>query len=154
MISDDLGRPTTMTVKQATPYLFFDGQAKDAIALYQRTLGAKVEGLMTYAQMPEEAGVCTPVDRERIMHALLHIDAARVMVSDRTSEQPTKDNSNVHIVLDFTDVEDMTKKFDALASTGSVHMPIHDAFWEDKFGGLQDEFGVNWMFICSSSANT
>ncbi len=85
------------------------------------------------------------------MHAMLRIDRAQVMVSDRTSKQEPSAGSNVHVVLDFTDPVEMARRFDALASTGTVHMAIHDAFWGDKFGALQDKYGVHWMFTCALS---
>ena len=138
-----------MTVKQATPYLFFDGQARDAIRLYQRALSAKVEGLMTYADMPQSVGSCAPSDKSRVMHALLHIDNARIMISDRTSDQSGPAESDVHIVLDFADAADMAAKFAALSESGEVLQAIHDAFWGDKFGVVRDVHGVRWMFTCA-----
>lgn len=79
------------------------------------------------------------------MHALLHLDTARIMISDRISERAAPG----HVVLDFTDVDDMARRFDALAKSGTVEMAIHDAFWGDKFGALRDKRGVQWLFTCA-----
>lgn len=38
-------------IKSATAYLFFNGNASEAVELYQRALGAKVEGLMRYGDV-------------------------------------------------------------------------------------------------------
>ena len=54
----------------------------------------------------------------------------------------------MQIVLDFADVEEMTKAFDALSEGGKVTLPLQDTFWGAKFGLLTDAYGVNWMFNC------
>ena len=73
--------PTTMTVRSATPYLFFNGNAAQALALYERTLGAKVEGLQRYGDAPDVVQ-CAELDKERVMHAFVRIGEATLMVSD------------------------------------------------------------------------
>jgi PhnB protein len=86
-------RPRTeeleMSIRQLTPYLFFNGTAEEALKHYEQALGAKVEGLMRYRDMPPESGTCPPEDKDRVMHALVHIGEARVMVSDVTRGSPS-----------------------------------------------------------------
>lgn len=133
-----------MTIKAAIPYLFFDGDAEDALKLYERALGARVEGLMHYDQMPKEAGP-PGVDPKRVMHALVHIGQARFMASDVPTAGARSASSNVEITLEFDDVAEMTRAFERLAEGGSVTMAIHDAFWGDKFGAVVDPYGIHWM---------
>jgi PhnB protein len=87
-----------------------------------------------------------------VIHALLRFDEAVVMVSDVPADMPATAGDNVQVNLDFDDVEDMTRKFDALAATGRVKMGLHDAFWGARFGMLVDEFGIHWMFHCATKA--
>ena len=136
-----------MSVTQLTPYLFFDGQADQAIRFYQEALGAQVDGLLRYDQLPAGAGTCPPEDKQRVMHALLRLGGASLMVSDSPTGQPTA-SSGVHVNIGFDDADEMARRFRALAEGGSVTMDLHDAFWGDKFGALQDRFGVHWMFTC------
>ena len=51
-------------------YLFFDGQCAEAMRFYERTLGGRMEALMTYAQSPDPAA-CAPGDKDRVMHACI-----------------------------------------------------------------------------------
>lgn len=145
-----------MTIKAATPYLFFDGNAEQALSLYRETLGARVEGLMRYDQMPQDAGSSNsePVDGRRIMHALVHLGEAQVMVSDSPYPGLRSPGSNVEVTLDFSDPDEMSRAFTALASGGNVKAAIHDAFWGDKFGALVDRFGIHWMFVHSPSKDS
>lgn len=138
----------SMSIKAATPYLSFDGAAEAAIELYTRALGAQVQGeVMRYAQMPADTGTCAAEDQQRIMHASLRIGEASLMLSDVPSSQPAPAQSKVSVCLEFDDIEQMRRSFDALADGGTVVLAIHDAFWGAKFGLVNDKFGINWMFI-------
>jgi uncharacterized glyoxalase superfamily protein PhnB len=55
---------------------------------------------------------------------------------------------NVQIALDFTELAEMARAFQALASGGKVTLPIQDTFWGAEFGMLTDVYGVRWMFNC------
>ena len=141
-----------MSIKRATPYLFFNGTAGEAIAHYTRALGAESEGVMSYADMPAEAGTCAPEDRDRVMHASLRIGDAQVMLGDiRRDRPPLPARSNVDITLEFDDTTEQAEKFEALAAGGTVVMKLHDVFWGGKFGVLKDKFGIQWMFTSSPS---
>ncbi|HLT35729.1 MAG TPA: VOC family protein [Enhygromyxa sp.] len=140
-----------MSIKQVTPYLSFNGTAEAAIALYTRALGAEVQGLLRYAEMPAEAGTCAPADKQRVMHACLRIGEAQLMLSDVPESQPVPTETNVNVCLELDDIDEMQRKFEALAAGGTVVMNIHDAFWGSKFGMLKDQFGVDWMFIGNAS---
>ena len=82
------------------------------------------------------------------MHAVLHLGAGVVMLSDTMRDQPVGSDGNVHITLDFDNVEEMARKFDALAAGGKVTMPLNDIFWGARFGMLTDAYGIRWMFNC------
>lgn len=140
-----------MPITQATPYLFFPGTAEQALKLYERALGAEVEGLMRYTEMPDAERNCRPADLQRVMHSMVKIGAAQLMVSDVTSERPVPQGGQVEICLEFDDVEDMARRFEALAASGKVQMALHDTFWGARFGALTDEFGIHWMFNCPTT---
>ena len=42
--------------------------------------------------------------------------------------------------------------FNALASNGTVRMPLQQTFWAAKFGMLVDQFGTPWMINCEQPA--
>jgi len=133
-----------MSVNTLNPYVHFAGNAAEAIKLYESALGAKVEGLMHWGDMP--GGKVPEQDKTRVMHAALRVNGNLLMVSD----SPSVDRGhNVDIALDFGDPAEMSKGFDALASGGKVVAPISDMFWGAKFGALTDCFGVTWMLNCA-----
>ena len=132
-------------MNQLNPYLLFNGDAAKAIELYEKTLGAKTEGVMRYGDGPGGDKIPTK-DKDLVMHAMLHVGGGIVMVSDSMPAQPVKVGNNVQVVLDFDDKDEMVGKFNALAATGKILMPLEDTFWGAHFGMLADAVGVNWMF--------
>lgn len=133
-----------MSIKQVNPYLMFNGTAGKAIALYEHALGAKTEGLMRFGDVPGMTPA--PENKDRVIHALLRLDAGVVMISDSQPSTPVATEGNVEVCLDFDDVGEMTRKFEALSAGGKVSMPLQDTFWGARFGTLTDAFGVRWMF--------
>ncbi|MCA9701206.1 MAG: glyoxalase/bleomycin resistance/extradiol dioxygenase family protein [Myxococcales bacterium] len=128
---------------QITPYLFFSGTASAAIEFYCKALGAEVDDLRRYGDLPD----LSPENRERVMHATLRVGGAKLMISDVTVERgPASTQSNVDVLLDFEDPEAMARAFDALAEGGEVGAALHDTFWGARFGMLRDRYNINWMF--------
>jgi PhnB protein len=136
-----------MPIKQLNPYLNFDGTAEKAIALYERALGAKVESLQRFGDMPGNKPA--PENANRVMHASLRLGGGVVMISDTQPGMPFTAGTNVYLCLDFDQPDDMATKFDALATGGKVEMPLQDTFWGARFGMLTDACGVHWMFNCN-----
>jgi hypothetical protein len=65
------------------PYLFFRGHCEEAVQYYQKHLGAKVNMLMRYKDMPADAaGPGADYDGEKIMYGNLTIGDSVIMVSD------------------------------------------------------------------------
>jgi PhnB protein len=136
-----------MAIKQINPYLNFNGTADKAIQLYQSALGAKVQNIMRFGDAANGMPVA-PADKNRVMHAVLDLGPSAIMMSDTMRDAQVSAGGNVHITLDFDSVDDMTKKFDALAAGGKVTMPLSDTFWGARFGMLTDAYGIHWMFNC------
>ena len=133
-----------MSIQQLNPYLIFNGTAEKAIRHYERALGAKADGIMRYSEVPGEK--TAPEYADKVIHAMLQIGGGILMVSDAGPGSPVATDSNVHVCLQFDDIGEMAKKFDALAEGGQVAMPLADTFWGARFGMLTDAYGVRWMF--------
>ena len=140
-----------MSIKSLNPYLMFDGNAAQAIALYEKALGARADGVMRFSDGPPQPGqTLEPKDANRIMHALLRIGSNVIMLSDSFPGMGVPKTTNTQVCIEFTDKDDMAWRFDALAAGGTVRMPLQDTFWGAKFGMLEDAYGINWMFNCTT----
>ncbi len=134
-----------MAITGVNPYLNFDGTAEQAIALYERALGAKAEMVMRYGDA--EGMPVPPEHRNRVMHATLDVGGSKVMISDAMPGEQVSSSTAVHVAVHFKgDLDDVARKFDALAEGGQVTMPLTDTFWGARFGTITDAFGIRWMF--------
>lgn len=135
-----------MSIQKINPYIHFNGNAAQAIQLYESALGAKVGSLMRHGDMP--GAKVTPENKDLVMHAALQIGGGEIMLSDVMSGTPVAPGTNMQIALHFSEEAETVKAFDALAAGGRVTMPLQDTFWGAKFGMLTDGYGVQWMFNC------
>lgn len=134
-----------MSTISINPYLIVNGTAEQAIGLYERALGAKVEEIRRFGDVPGD----TPDElKNRIIHAALRIGESALLISDAMPHEPVTAGSGIEVCLQFEDLADMAARFDALAAGGTVRFPLQDMFWGARFGLLTDAFGVRWMFNC------
>jgi PhnB protein len=134
-----------MSIKSLNPYLNFDGRAAEAIAHYERALGAKTGMVMRFGEV--QGMPVAPENRDRVMHATLTMGGGTIMVSDGPPGAPVAAGDTTQVALHFADdLADMDRKFTALAEGGQVTMPLTDTFWGARFGTLVDRFGIRWMF--------
>ena len=80
------------------PYLIFDGNCADAMRFYERTLGGKLEALMTFGESPVPDQV-PPGAADRIMHARLVIGDRALMASDGMLGEPYEGMKNFSVTL-------------------------------------------------------
>jgi PhnB protein len=125
-------------------YLFFDGNCAQAMRFYERTLGGKLEMMMTHAESPV-ADQAPPGSADRIMHARLNVDGRALMASDAMPGQPYEGMTNFSLSLIYPTVAEAKRVFDALSEGGRVTMPFQKTFWAEAFGMLVDRFGTPWM---------
>ena len=91
-------------MSQFEPYLFFDGNCAEAMRFYERTIGGKIEMMMTHAESPM-AAQAPPGMANRIMHACLVIDGRKLMASDAMAGQPYSGMKGFSVSLLYPTVE-------------------------------------------------
>ncbi len=140
-----------------TPYLHYKNTTREAFAFYEKALGAKIQTLMRYADMPAPpAGAaqgegCAPTgpqpDPQAIMHGCLVLPGgAMLFAGDAHPAFPYNGINGVMLAVAYDTVEEAQKAFNAMAEGGKVTMPMGPAFWARSFGMLTDRFGVDWAF--------
>ena len=129
---------------QLDAYLMFDGNCAEAMRFYEKTLGAKVEMMMTHAQSPM-AGQTPPGSDDLIMHARLNLDGRLLMASDWMPGQAYPGMHGFSLSLMYPTAAAGRPVFEALSAGGKVNMPYQKTFWAVGFGMLVDRFGTPWM---------
>jgi PhnB protein len=129
-------------------YLFFDGRCEEALAFYQRALGAELTMMMRFKEAPDAPppGTVPAGSENKVMHAALRIGDTTVMASDgRCQGKPSFQGFALCITAANEAQADRT--FAALADGGQVQMPLGKTFFSPRFGMVTDRFGVSWMVI-------
>jgi len=127
---------------QTVPYLYFDGNAEEAIALYQKALKTKDPQIMRFKDQPSPD---LPAEYEdKVMHAELIADGIVIYVSDAVGSYKVQIGDNVQINLNCDSEEQVNWIFKTLSEGGKVGMELQDTFWGAYYGSLTDRFGVTW----------
>lgn len=134
-----------------TPYLSFGGNTREAFAFYEQALGAKIETMMSYADMPAHAAPDAGCDDggapvgDGIMHACLALPGgAMLFAGDTPPGRPYEGVKGVMLALQYDSVDQAHSAFHALSQGGQVTMPLAPTFWTKTFGMLTDRFGLSW----------
>lgn len=130
------------------PYLFFEGRCEEALELYSRVAGAKVEMLMRYKDNPETPppGMMPPGSGNKIMHCAFRIAGSLIMASDGNCAG-TPSFGGFSLSMPAHDKTEAELLFKGLGEGGNVQMPLEETFFSPCFGIVADRFGVSWMVI-------
>ena len=129
------------------PYLNFNGQCEAAFKHYERSLGGKIQMMMTHGQSPM-ADQVTPQWRDKIMHICLAFNGNLLMGSDTPSQRYSEPKGfAINVTVDT--VPEAERVFAELSEGGKVSMPLAQTFWTSRFGMLTDQFGIPWAVNCS-----
>jgi PhnB protein len=125
------------------PYLDFNGRCDEALAFYQKAIGAKVGMLMRWKDSPDQT-MCTPQNADKVMHSQFQIGDTTVMASDgRGGGKPNF--HGIMLSISANSEADADRLFAGLAEDGQVQMPMGKTFFSPRFGMVADKFGVGWM---------
>lgn len=128
-----------MSTIHLSPYVNFQGQAREAMEFYHQALGGTLDLRTMSAQ-----GVSTPAcPGDRITHARLQAEGAVIVGSDGHPNFPPTTGDNMAIALSGTDKDRLSTIFSALAEGGHIKMPLSERSG-GAVGFLVDKFGINW----------
>lgn len=130
------------------PYLFFYGQAKEAMNYYQETLGGKILASVEYGTMvnPEETNQLPEDYQHYLMHGALEVEGKRILFSDEFPSNNQLEYNDVSIALmsnDFSQLENYFTKLEKEAT--EVMVPFQATDWSPGYGMLRDKFGIKWQ---------
>jgi PhnB protein len=128
-----------MSKQYLSPYINFQGHAREAMEFYHAALGGKLD-----LQTSNEQGAPKPAAAgDRITHARLEADGALIIGTDGHPNYPAKVGENVAIAMGGSDAGRLIKIFNALGEGGQIKMPLTE---QSYAGFFADKFNINWVF--------
>ena len=114
---------------RVNPYILYNGNCAEAVALYEKAFSVKAE---------------IEVAKNLVGHAEFKIGSDVIMLCD--SEEAVKVGDNIMISIRFDENEKTlaTEAFDILKEEGEVIMELGETSWSKCFGLLVDKFGIQW----------
>ncbi len=111
-----------MSKIRLSPFVNFQGRAREALAFYQKVLGGQLD-----------------------LQALrLESDGGQILASDGHPDYPAKVGENVALAVGGMDKARLTRIFSGLAEGGKIKMPLAKQSWGGEVGWLTDQFGIKW----------
>lgn len=118
-----------------TPHIVVS-DAKAAIALYEKALGARTRGVM---EMPGGSG--------KVMHAGLQVGSSMLFVQDELDQFPRKAPNGTSPAAFYLYVDDADRAYERAVDAGMISQSTpEDTFWGDRTAVVSDPFGYNWTF--------
>jgi len=143
---------------RVSTYLNFARSTEQAFHFYRSVFETEFMGpILRYTDMPASPGqpAIADADRNLIMHIELPILAGHVLMGTDAPQSMgfnVVQGNSMFINLEPDTRAETERLFNALAEGGSIDMPLAEMFWGGYFGSLVDQFGVRWMFNCSSKS--
>jgi PhnB protein len=130
------------------PYIFFKGNAKEAMEFYKNAFGGELT-VQTMGEAPKEMQMpgANPSD---VMHARLK-GPVELMASDSVKASDKMAKVELAINGSSADEAEMRKIFEKLSEGGEVKMALSNMPWGDIYGQITDKFGVDWMMDIGDS---
>jgi PhnB protein len=141
----------TLTV-QLTPFLFMDGNAKEAISFYEEALCAHLLFSQTYGDAPDDSESPLPANmKELVAHAVVKIGEAKIMIADMFPGKPHRSGNQVTICISTDDLETAKRFYESLKHEGLVEMPLQSTHFSPGYAMVTDKFGVTFQIFTASS---
>lgn len=149
-IKCDMNRKTilvkeTMKMKnlkqKITTFLMFDGQAEEAMRFYT-SIFEKSEILIITRYGKDEPG-----KEGTVAHAKFSLKGQVFMCIDSSVKHEFTFTPAISLYVTCDSEEEINQYFEKLSKNGHVHMPLAEYPFSEKFGWVDDQFGVSWQLI-------
>jgi predicted 3-demethylubiquinone-9 3-methyltransferase (glyoxalase superfamily) len=122
---------------KATPFLMFQGEAKQALALYRETFPDYDE--LQIEEHPEGA------QAGQIAMARIRVGGLEIMLNDSPPVHAFTFTPSISTFIDCDDEAQLRDLAAKLSEGGAVMMPIDNYGFSTLFTWVADRFGVSWQ---------
>lgn len=132
-----------------TIYLFFKGNALEAMTHYADTLGGRITGVFRNGDADPESRM--PGGDDLVMNMAMDLDGSTIMASDN-SEQMYDRPQGFYVTIETPSRDEFDRVFAALSDGAeTVTMPPDETFWAERFAMFRDRYNIPWMLSFTGS---
>lgn len=124
-------------MKSIKPFLFFNGNCREAMNFYKECLQGEITTIQTYGESPIDF---PEVLNRRIFNSELIADQVRIMASDVPEDFEEAVDRRFSMFLTVTDAGELKRLSERLSEDGKITMALDSGFCM-----LIDKFGIQWM---------
>ena len=126
---------------KVTPFLMFqDGKAEEAMNFYTSLIKDSEITSITRYGANEPGG-----DEGTVMQATFTLKGQEFMCIDSNIEHQFTFTPSFSIFVDCDTEEELTNLYERLLEGGQALMPLDNYGFSQKFGWVNDRFGVSWQ---------
>jgi predicted 3-demethylubiquinone-9 3-methyltransferase (glyoxalase superfamily) len=134
-------------MQKITPHLWFDKEAEEAAKFYTSIFSnSKITNITTIHEVPTPTGDCDIVSFELNGQPFMAINAGSLF----------KFNPSVSFIVNFDPSRDKNARenldvlWEKLAQGGTALMPLDKYLFSERYGWIQDKYGLSWQLILSN----
>ena len=128
---------------QVLPCFGFEGNAREAMKLYEKAFDGNVIFTMLYKEN-KEVMKDYPEYENKIFHAEMKIGDGYLYISDLMPEITRMTGNNVDVHINFYFNNQLENAFNILKDGGVVKSELNDTFWGARYASVIDKFGNSW----------
>ena len=122
------------------PTFHFPGNCDEAIAFYQKAVGAEITNIAYAKDAPADEVEGVPPNF--VIHSEILIFGTHIGMTDMGEKRMTDEQFMFTLLLDSD--EEVTTVFNKLADGGKIIEPLAPQFWTSLNGSIEDPFGISW----------
>ncbi|HVP66851.1 MAG TPA: VOC family protein [Anaeromyxobacteraceae bacterium] len=131
-----------MTAPRIVPCLWLDDQAEAAARHWIRALGGR---LVAASRYPESFD--NPARRPRGSVLAVELEAGGVRFTALNGGPRFRPNPSVSFFVMLPSADEVDRVHEVLAEGGETLMPLRAWPWSERYGWVQDRYGVSWQLM-------
>jgi len=134
-------------VQKITPFLWFDNQTEEAINFYLTVFSnSKIKTATRYG---EEGSKATGMPENSVMTMAFQIDGQDFVAIN--GGPVFQINPTISFFVNCETIQEIDRLWEKLSESGTVMMELNSYPFAEKYGWVQDKFGVSWQLILPGS---
>lgn len=137
---------------QLTAFLMVNGNAKEAIEFYKKSLDAQLLFIQRFGDAPEDPERPLPNHlRDLVAHAVMAVGESKLMISDGLPGVNHQIGNQVTICITTNEIEKTQQFYESLHQDGEIIMPLQKTHFSPAYGIVTDKFGVTFQLFTATS---